>query len=517
EEPARLHAETVENPGTMFRRRAVFPADSVLVKTLSLETERGKPDSRRRIETQLLHYTGRQWRGYSYAWNESQTDAALVGTTGAERTIPVLDPQSPGGRREHRWRFHSRGECMICHNPWAEHAIGFQAAQLDRPVETSGATSQLAAWQSSGLLSLAGDVLKGLKPGAGRIVDPYDESKPLDERARSYLHVNCAHCHQLGAGGTADFDVRHTLPLAETKLVDKPPLQGTLGIDAARLVAPGDPYRSVLFYRMAKMGRGRMPHIGAELVDERGVRLMRDWIRQLPGRAPPSLDEPARRTFSEPAKGRDAAAALLGTTSGALWLADAIAAPEISPQRREEVVAAAMDRSEPHIRELFLRFVPDARRPKTLGATVDVQALLKLNGDAGRGRALFFSTGAQCKNCHRVGSEGSALGPDLTQIGKKYPKAQLLETILEPSKVIDAKYQAYQLLTAGGETHLGLLVERTEVAIVLRDAQDKLIRVPAADVAEFRPRAQSLMPDLMLKDLTAEQAADLLAYLESLK
>src|SRR5262249_50335339 len=50
----------------------------------------------------------------------------------------------------------------------------------------------------------------------------------------------------------------------------------------AHILSPGDPYRSVLYYRMAKQGRGRMPHIGSEIVDEPGLKLIHDWIRQLP-------------------------------------------------------------------------------------------------------------------------------------------------------------------------------------------------------------------------------------------
>src|SRR5690606_13946426 len=68
---------------------------------------------------------------------------------------------------------------------------------------------------------------------------------------------------------------------------------GTFGLPRPAVIAPGDPYRSVLYYRMAKLGGGRMPHIGAEQVDPQGLQLMHDWISQLPPDAPESLQAAA--------------------------------------------------------------------------------------------------------------------------------------------------------------------------------------------------------------------------------
>src|SRR5207244_6283553 len=116
------------------------------------------------------------------------------------------------------------------------------------------------------------------------LTNPYDTQAPLDERARSYLHVNCSHCHQFGAGGTADIELRRDVPLDRMKTLEVRPVQGTFEIPGAQILAPGDPYRSVLYYRMAKLGPGRMPHIGSEVVDEQGLRLIHDWVRQLPAR-----------------------------------------------------------------------------------------------------------------------------------------------------------------------------------------------------------------------------------------
>ena len=123
----------------------------------------------------------------------------------------------------------------------------------------------------------------------------------------------------------------------------------------------------------------------------------------------------------------------------------------------------------------------------------------------------------QCKNCHRIGKYGKPLGPDLIQIAKKSTPAQLLESLLQPSKNIDPKFVTWLVETSAGKVYVGLLVKKTAAEIVLKDAQDKTIQIAAKDVERMLPQRKSLMPELLLRDMTAKQVADLLAYLKSLK
>src|SRR5262249_30924307 len=139
---------------------------------------------------------------------------------------------------------------------------------------------------------------------------------------------------------------------------------------------------------------------------------------------------------------------LLSSTSSALILARALGEDRVPASVRPEVLAAAMALPNAQVRDLFERFVPDDRRVRRLGGVVKPEQILGLKGSTERGRALFFkSSGLQCINCHRVAGTGSTLGPDLSQIGKKYTRAQILESILEPSKSIDPKYVTYLLET----------------------------------------------------------------------
>ena len=112
---------------------------------------------------------------------------------------------------------------------------------------------------------------------------------------------------------------------------------------------------------------------------------------------------------------------------------------------------------------------------------------------------------------------GDTLGPDLSLIGKKYERAALLETILEPSKAIAPEYVSYVAVTDDGRGAVGFLVEKTEREVVLKDAQKQLIRIPADKLESLTAQSKSIMPDLVLRNVTAQDAADLLAYLMSLK
>jgi uncharacterized repeat protein (TIGR03806 family) len=526
---AQMYDHPIPIPGGFFSGDVYFPRDGVLARTVSLELERGNPRSRRRLETQVLHYDGTAWHGYTYRWNDAQTDADLVPAGGANQELNVVDAKAPGGKRKQTWHFPSRAECMTCHNPWVGHTLAFTLAQLNKDHDYGGVTdNQLRAYHHAGLISYrhrdeGSEKEKVLdRPPDRKLTSPHDASAKLEARARSYLHVNCAHCHRFGAGGTADFDLRADNPIGETKALKARPVQGTFDIAGGQILAPGDPYHSVLYYRMAKLGRGRMPHIGSEIVDERGLRLVRDWIAGLgPHREEGPLLDKLRSLAgpAAPAAERDEVVRrLLSATDSALMLADALGDDRIPASVREQVLAAAEAWPDPQVRDLFERFVPDERRVKRLGSVIRPEQILSLKGDPAKGKELFFkSAGLQCVNCHRIHGTGTELGPDLSQIGKKLTRAQLLESILEPSKTIDPQYVAYTLETTDGQVHTGLLGARNDREVVLKLVGDKEVRVPAKKVQSLAPQRTSLMPEQLLRDATAEQAADLIEFLASLK
>jgi putative heme-binding domain-containing protein len=191
---------------------------------------------------------------------------------------------------------------------------------------------------------------------------------------------------------------------------------------------------------------------------------------------------------------------------------------KFSALARKQIIESAVAHDDITTRDLFERFLPEERRVQRLGRVIRPAALLAMKGNADTGRRLFTTSQAtQCRNCHRVETVGKQVGPDLDGIGKKYGRAELLDQILNPSRKIDPKYMTYIVETKAGRVFTGLLISRTDKQVLLRDAKQKQTIIPANEIEELIVQRKSLMPELLLKDMTAQQVADLLAYLSSLK
>lgn len=515
-----------------------WPEGSVLVRTLSLPTRAGDASSSRKVETQLLHFNGRRWNAYTYAWNDEQTDADLVDAGGDTKVLEIQDPAVPGGVRKQPWHFAGRNQCMVCHNPWSNFALAFNEEQLDREQTVGGVTENgVAAFRRLGLLLEPKARRAGDDPPSGEklaLTNPYDDKADVNERARSYLHVNCSNCHRYGGGGSALFDVRKELPLDKTKLVNEKPNLGSFNIDDARIVFSGDPSRSVLYYRTSKLGTGRMPHIGSDVVDERGVSLLRQWILSLPSRTPSprvtpetarlraSQEDAIRRLHATGVTAEQSAAPidqLLSSTSGALALLSEIEAGSLPRPVAQLAAARGAAAQQGEIRDLFRRFDPAQQAIARLGNSINPLKLLALKGDAHRGKRVFFELNGtgMCQRCHIINGRGTAFGPDLSHIASKYDKAQLLDNIINPSKTILQGFETYVVKRKNGDVVTGFLVNKSDQEVVIKDAQLQQVHVPTADVVKMATQPISAMPEGLLADLEAQQAADLIAFLSTLK
>jgi putative heme-binding domain-containing protein len=126
-------------------------------------------------------------------------------------------------------------------------------------------------------------------------------------------------------------------------------------------------------------------------------------------------------------------------------------------------------------------------------------------GDPQRGRAIFFDQqGAACGKCHVVAGQGQTVGPDLTDVGAKYPREELIRSVLDPSNRVADSYQVTIVITDDGRIHQGIVKSETDAALELLDAEGTRSSV-------------SLMPSGLTQGMTPEDFADLIAYLESLK
>jgi putative heme-binding domain-containing protein len=494
------------------------PTNAVFVRTFAMEMKKGEPASGRRLETQVLHFDGYDWSGYSFRWNTNQTDADLVDKSGGEMPLVIDEPEAPGGKREQVWRFPSRTECLRCHMTRFGFLNAFIPEQLGVPLARGSTESQLDRLVRLG-------VLHRPKPPERpfRLVDPQDESAGLDLRARSWLHANCGHCHRETASGAVMMFLHAEVPLDKTLTVNHRPNRGDFGINAARLVAAGDPFRSALLYRTLTPGAGRMPILGSSVVDDRGTRLLRDWIASLSNTEAIGPDSSRALIFlstlqpNPSSLNESALDELLQTTSGAMALAFAAADPARPRTSREKIITRAVGHDRPTTRDLFERFLPARQRRKLLGPTIDPVLILTRSGDVDRGRRVFFEDGgAQCHTCHRLAGEGRDFGPDLSRIGAKYDRAALLEQLLNPSKLIEPLWMGRTVQTKSGDSYSGL-VTRNDRGLELKLADGSAVYLKQADLQSDEPQRVSLMPEGLLQALTAQEAADLIEFLSVLR
>ncbi len=168
-------------------------------------------------------------------------------------------------------------------------------------------------------------------------------------------------------------------------------------------------------------------------------------------------------------------------------------------------------------RDLFEGYFPPEPGGRKLGPAPRPAPILALAGDAAKGEALFFTEAMQCAKCHKVGDRGTAVGPELTAIAKTRSRAELLDSLLNPSARVEPQFASYLVRTTDGRQATGLLVRRDGEQVVVRDAQNMLQTFAATDVEAVQPSRLSLMPDGQLAGLTPQQAADLLAYLAARK
>ena len=124
---------------------------------------------------------------------------------------------------------------------------------------------------------------------------------------------------------------------------------------------------------------------------------------------------------------------------------------------------------------------------------------------------------AQCIRCHRMGTEGGSIGPELSALASKYTKRDILESMLEPSKVISEQFQNMTIVKKSGDPETGRIVDEDENHIVIQPnllARDR-VSIQKSDVAERRPSKVSPMPDGLLNQFSKDEILDLLAYLIS--
>lgn len=487
--------------------RFVFPTDSVAVKTVSYFTNAQDTDSEKHIETQLLHKNGEEWAAYNYIWNEEQTDAFLQEDRASDRKLIIKDLTAPNGQRVQTWHHSSRSECLLCH-VWSSGTVqGFWPPQLSLQQEKK---NQIDSLSDLGLFAEP-------VPKRPALVAADDKNESLENRARSYLALNCSTCHRKLGGGTATFTFDPTVPLDDSQYIDAVPSQGSFGIKNARIIAPGEPSRSVILYRTLKSGRGHMPQFGSNVIDAEGVRLLHDWIESMESASPtePGPKPPLRLSKFNGMKDHEIESAL-STIEGAMILSIACSGEINNPALQRAIVKRGASHTNATTRDLFEHFLPENERTPRLGTNIDENAILAMKGSTQAGKTLFETgDGITCRNCHRLNQVGQNIGPTLESIGTQQTPAELLGSILRPSENVAAAYQTKQIVLSDGRILSGVILDDNTDLLVLADSGGKQYSLAKDEIESMRTSPRSMMPENLLSGMTPSQAADLLAYLES--
>ncbi|HJT81675.1 MAG TPA: hypothetical protein VJ719_10790, partial [Chthoniobacterales bacterium] len=260
-----------------------FPTGSVWIKHFDLETTRGNPATRRRLETRFLVKTATGNYGITYKWRLDNSDADLVPEAGQDEVINVIVGGNPTTQT---WHYPSRNECRTCHTPVAGHALSFNTRQLNRPNTYGGQpVNQIQYLSDNGYFASPVNGVNNL-PAFAQSTDP---NQSLEWRARSYFAVNCVQCHQPGGASLGHWDARATTPTDSANMINGS-LVDNRGDSQNKFVVPRDTAHSMALKRIQGNGVPRMPPLATNELDPNAIQLLTDWI---------NVDLPQRQTFAE--------------------------------------------------------------------------------------------------------------------------------------------------------------------------------------------------------------------------
>lgn len=232
----------------------------------------------------------------------------------------------------------------------------------------------------------------------------------------------------------------------------------------------------------------------------------------------PALEALRALLLVDSAKG-PALEALANTRAGTTWLLGEKESGKMPSQMVAE--AGRLLRNSPYqdLRNKAMVLFPapgriDARKLPSAAT------LATRKGNAARGKALLDSSSRndlQCLKCHMVDGRGGQIGPDLSQIGKKASRENLLDSLLTPSKAIADQYLVHAVSTSKGQAISGLLVEENAETLVLRDANGKDHRIPKKEIDERSRLQESIMPANLVAYMTEDDLLDICEHLLTLK
>jgi uncharacterized repeat protein (TIGR03806 family) len=256
-----------------------LPLGSILIKTFYFPADFRKPEAERKLmETRLLVHESSGWQALDYVWNEAQTDAYLE-VAGDEKTVNYID--SEGKSKTQLYTIPNQNQCKGCHSTDGNlKPIGPAVYRLNHDMlYAHGKENQIQWWQRA----LGLNKEKELR-NIPKMADWTDSAKSIDQRARAWLDINCAHCHNPhGPAMTSGLDLRWNQK-SETALgIYKTPVAAGRGSGGLKYdIHPGKPEKSILYYRMASLDPGvMMPELGRSQNQKESLELIKQWIKEM--------------------------------------------------------------------------------------------------------------------------------------------------------------------------------------------------------------------------------------------
>ena len=427
-----------------------FPVGTIIAKTFYFPTDFNHPEQGRRlIETRILLLRDSGWIGVPYVWNDEQSDAV---SEVAGETVNVSWKHYDGEERANPYIVPNANDCARCHKvDEVLEPIGPRARQLNKDYDYGhGAENQLAYWSRMGILNGAPD-----DPAQAPKLAAWDDeaSGTVDERARAWLEINCAHCHSsTGPARNSGLYLLASVTDPYKLGVYKTPVAAGRGSGGHNYdIVPGNPDESIMLFRLESTHPGMvMPEFGRTLVHEESNALIRRWIDEM--EVPEGFD-----------------------------ISNAVG--EFASLSDEQLAEFAREITE--------------------------------QGDPVRGEEIFHRKRLNCFKCHSLGGVGEQVGPDLLKPRDDKSLNYLIESLLLPNKVIRKGFETVNVATDDGQAFSGVVIEETDSELVLRDLTRPEIRIPKEKI-ESRAPGNSLMPTNVVAMLPRQDVVDLLRFLQQL-
>lgn len=263
--------------------RWVFPEGSTAIKHFFYPLDERDPSAgQRRLETRLLVMHEGRWRPYTYVWNDEQTEAFRL-STGDNKIFDRID--ATGQTVTANYLIPDNNQCKNCHDQSrVTQLLGPITRQLNRTHDYgAGPVNQLSHMESLGFFDAPLPALTELPAQAVFT----DEALPIEDRARSYLDVNCSHCHNPDGSASS---TGLNLKLSTDREIDlgvcrRPFSAGHGSGDLSFDIVPGDPDASIMVFRMSSTDPEiKMPELPTRTVDQTGTGIIRAWIASMPSR-----------------------------------------------------------------------------------------------------------------------------------------------------------------------------------------------------------------------------------------